>query len=212
MIIRGRWDPVFSQLPHFHLAWFSKPWLGYSGLQLPPPKIILSKDQLWAHSLLEALQQANWPEHEPHWEVTPKATKARKPSREWHGKWFRLQSSRKTFHFPSWHLLAVQPWTCLLTQVLSLNYKAKIRPTLPHCHGDNAVYGGVCVCVCMYIQHPPPHTYYIYIYAHILFLEPTDAPNHFSLKQQLWLGDPPAQSSLPPRNSPGRPHYLFLLS
>lgn len=48
MIIRGRQDPVFSQLPHFHLA-FSKPRLGYSGLQLaptPPTKIILSKDQL----------------------------------------------------------------------------------------------------------------------------------------------------------------------
>lgn len=83
----------------------------------------------------------------------------------------------------------MQPWTCLLTQVLSLNYKAEIRPTLLHCHGDNAVYGGVCAHVCIYIQHPPPHTYF----------RSNRCSKLLQLKQQLWLGDPPAQSSLPPR-------------
>ena len=56
-------------------------------------------------------------------------------------------------------------------------------------------------CSCHKESHPPPHTYF----------RSNRCSKLLQLKQQLWLGDPPAQSSLPPR-IPLEDHIIYFCS
>lgn len=79
----------------------------------PPPKSSNPRTGSEHAVLLRPSSRPTGTECESNWEVTLKATEARKPTRD--GKWLSLQSHRKMFTFPSWHLSAVQPWASHLT-------------------------------------------------------------------------------------------------
>lgn len=131
-------------------VWFSKLWLGHSGRQTllsnHPLRGVLSMKWI----LLRPSSRSAGNDCECNWEMTPKATEARKRSREWEA--VHAAESKKNVQFPSKTLTSCtvlgksfNPWT------LSLSYKAEIIPTWPHCYGNNTVKGCVCLCVYWYM-------------------------------------------------------------
>lgn len=141
-----------------YLTWFSKLWLGYSGLQalLSKPPLQGVRSMKWV--LLRPSSSSTENECEPNWEMTPKATKARTQSRGWEVVQAPEPQKKAQFPFTTRTSCAAlgksfNPWT------LALNYKAEITPTLPHCYGNNTVYGcDVCVCTDVCVSGLPSST------------------------------------------------------